>query len=424
MVFWFKQREQEYEVCTAPDGEGFTGIVSRVRREDMRVLWRAEWTRLDLPRPTRRLAQADAQALAAALLDQSDADAAAARGEPSTPPHVTAEQILEYLRVEGFSGIGDGLYRHLGQPVPAYYYGFERALQDLQPPKEIPASATIYWAGYRDGEAAHPKLLDAGVISKEWGSRSHWRDLPYHPSFERSVLTDRDLFADYTIDLLRTNIQPVYEPGYPPAEGEIRDTQVLFLYHVTALLHERPLPRSWLRSSGPDRVPDDDFGPRFSEMLGLNRRRKREYTFPQRDSDRTVPGQCRLVEMYEEPEHDVASALTAMRQTVGSAVALLEEFRGEAPDAFVDDPVTVTLQQRAAELRYIGAKGPTQIPEITDEQVTKVGEQGPGARQSVRDWNEHARQGYERRMAELPLLEAQLHARGADPFDTGGWAPR
>jgi hypothetical protein len=417
--------EFSYEAISSPEGDGFIGIILKVRREEQRLVWQEEWRRLNLPRPTRRLAESDAQALAAALLDQADADAAAARGQPSPLPHVTAEQIIERLRAEGFSAIADGLYTYLGQPVRAYYCGFERALKTFPPPKEIPPNATIYWAGYQDGEAAHPTLRDAGVLPLGFGDRHFWRDTPYRPVFERTLLTESDLFADYTVDLMRIELQPVYEPGYPPAEDDIRDTQVRFLYYVKALLHERPLPRSWFRdTNGSPRVPHDEFGRRFSQLRGSNRRGRNEYSVPQQDIGRVVPGQLHLVETYDEPEYDEVSALTAQKRIVGSAVALLEEFRRKEPQAFIDDPVTVSLQRQAAGLRHLAAKGPTQIPEITDEQAAKLGEQGPEAQRSVHDWNESSRLGYEKSIAELPLLEEQIRARGADPYDSGGWTPR
>lgn len=54
---------------------------------------------------------------------------------------------------------------------------------------------------------------------------------------------------------------------------------------------------------------------------------------------------------------------------------------------------------------------PTQMPELTEEQLAKLGEQGRQTQESIRGWNEGNRKAHARRIAELQDLERQIAER-------------
>jgi len=424
-----------YHVEIAPVAGGFMASIFRVEVENERITSREFWRTLDLPRPTRNLARKDAEDLATTeLYREASGNDRSSTGETS-PPNVTAEQIMERAHADGFTGIGDGLRTYLGDVPLPYALGFERAIAGLLPPKEI--ALPLYLKGYEDGQTAYPILLDAGAmgtgaVAASYRDPRHWRDLPNFPRNEGVILSESDQFADYTIERMALDIQPVFEPGYPPAEGEIRELRIKHYLQATATLHERPLPKDWfdfLRK--PMRLPPDDQD-RLAKLV-----------MPVRHGHYAVPGEGGLRNALAEDgrltltievgrsgdderaeDTDPSTALMKMKHIVGSTVAMLEERRRQDPNSFVRDPVTAYFQQEAAELRWRREQGPIQTPEISDEREAELQAQGQSAQASVRAWNEGSRRNFEKAMARLADLEEWLRLRGADPYDTGGWTPR
>lgn len=426
----FADYYQRIQTEVTPEADGFMASIFRVKIEDGRATSREFWRRIDLPRPTESLARQDAQELAITELHKEDATAeAAASGQASQPgpPKVTAEQIMERMHARGLNHIGDSLRRYLSDVPRPYALGFERAIYSgLLPPKEI--TLPLYLAGFDDGKHAYSDLLAAGAITEAFHDLHRWRD-PTRPRNEGIVLSGSDQFADYAIELMALDVQPIFEPGYPPAEDEIRELRVKHYLQGTASLHERPLPEHWHH-----RIAPDDRG--FTRLLNLpslaggsrERRRRVEHGM---GGTTIEEGILKITASFgrtgdDEPDEptEPAEALAEMKRMVGSVIAMLEERRQQDPDSFLQDPVTTELQQQAAELRRRREQGPTQIPEISDEREAELQAQGQSAQASVRGWNEDSRRNFEKAMARLAELEQRLRERGVDLYGSGGWKPR
>lgn len=427
MTLEFSHRTEQILIVTAAEADGFNTNIFRldaVTRRSTTGESNEPWRRLDLPRPSKKLAQHDAFELAVTELYREATENEADTSD-SGPPSVTAEQIIERAHAAGLRVIGDSLRQHLGDVPLPYALGFERAIDGLPPPKEV--TLALYLAGYEDGQTAYPILFNVGAVTEVYRNPRRWRDPSNMPRNEGIVLSDSDQFADYTIELMALDIQPVFEPGYPPAEGEIRELRVKHYLQATATLYERPLPKDWHHRIPPD---DRDFMRRLTlpSRWPEERRRRVEHGM----GDTTIEdGILKITASFgrtgdDESSEDVdpMQVLVEMKRIVGSTIAMLEERRREDPDSFVRDPVTNTLQQQAAELRWRREQGPTQIPEISDEREAELQAQGQSAQASVRAWNEDSRRGFERSMARLAELEQRLRERSADPYGSGGWRPR
>lgn len=431
MTIIFTSRGQKYQVQDVAEDGGYNATIATVRIAQGRIVERQEWRRLDRPRPTANLAARDAHELAVTLLaiaagEDRSASEDAAGDSPLSVPHVTADEIMARVRADGQPGIGDGLYTYLGEVAEPYKLGFIRGVEALAPPPEI--DSALYRAGFDDGQAAYPLLLEARMLSANWRSRGSLRS-PSPPTLEGTVLTDRDELAEYRVERMRVDIQPVYEPGTEEDTPEARQTRSRFYLNSTALLHERPLPRAWLRSPRPHAeqpISDLSLPARINARHHPSAVRLRPERRPA--GARLVEGRLQLSVTYdrvqdESPEEwsDPTWVLEETRSIALSWIAALEERRRAEPEAFVLDPVTMNLQQRAAQLRKEAEHGPTQL-DIDEEKIREWDTTGEQLA-NMRAWNEDIRRHYEERLAELPLLEARIRARAGDPNDAGGWEP-
>lgn len=408
-----------YTVEVAPAPGGFMASIFRIEVENERITSREFWRTLDLPRPTRNLARKDAEDLATTeLYREASGNDRSSTGETS-PPNVTAEQIMERAHADGFTGIGDGLRTYLGDVPRPYALGFERAIHGLLPPKEI--ALRLYLKGYEDGQTAYPILLEAGAmgtgaVAASYRDPRHWRDQPNFPRNEGVILNDSDQFADYTIERMALDIQPVFEPGYPPVEGEIRELRVKHYLQAIATLHERPLPKDWFYAFRPFTGAHPEYEIDLRSVVTPGQIAHLGYS----------DGRVSLTRDYnhsgdeDRPESsDPQWALDEAKRLARQIDVYLQRRRNEGPDVWVQDPAITDLQRSATLLRRSKESGPLQIAELSDEEAAERGEEGWSTQQTERRWNEQSRNGFAKRMAELEEVEHELRERGADPNGRG-----